>query len=228
MSLREDFKDIGYEMIRTTAAEIEKIEKKASMETYYIREKFENQMQEDLLQLEMTSIRNRQYELNRLEMDRVSEINNAVAQRKTKYIDEFNELLRKEIRDRIQFCHKSYVNFLIEKVKNYLPLIVQPVKIQFHEDDLKLIKETDFLKKIGKKRKFFTISETPLDSCMGFRITAEDNEYEIDFTFKAIADNHRLELKMLFMKMFPLFEAKLRNAMEIDREKHGGAKRYEI
>ena len=228
MSLREDFKDLGYEMARMITAEMEKIEKKTTLEIYYINEKFENQIHEDLLQLEVNLIKKRQFELNKKEMDRISEINQNIAERKNNHITEFLEQLKKEIRKRIQTCRQSYVEFLIERIKSYLPLINQNVIIQFHKDDLKIAKEADLLKKLGEKGKLFEISEIPLDSCIGFRIISQNKDYEIDYTFDAITNKHEQDLKMRFMKIFPVFQANLRNAMEIDREKHSGASRYDL
>ena len=133
MSLREDFKDIGYEMARMITAEIEKIDKKTAMEIYYIKERFENHIHNDLLELEVNAITKRQHELNKEEIERISEINQTIAERKTRHIEEFLDVLKEEIRQRIQTCHKSYSEFLIEKVKYYLPLITQDVLIQLFQ-----------------------------------------------------------------------------------------------
>ncbi|MHA1610632.1 MAG: hypothetical protein ACTSVZ_12105 [Promethearchaeota archaeon] len=228
MSLREDFKDIGYEMARMITAEIEKIGKKTSMEIYYINERFENHIHNDLLQLEVSTIKKRQFELNKDEIERSSKINQTISERKTKHIEEFLEILKIEIRNRIQTCHESYSEFLIEKIKSYLPLINQEVQVQFHKEDLKYIKEANFFEKLGEKGKLFEFSEIPLDSCIGFKIISKNKDYEIDYTFNAITEKHQQKLKMRFMKIFPVFEINLRNAMEIDREKHGGASRYDI
>ena len=43
-----------------------------------------------------------------------------------------------------------------------------------------------------------------------------------------MVEKHYQDLEIRFMKIFPVFEVNIRNAMEIDKEKHGKAKRYEI
>lgn len=228
MSLREDFKDVGYEMARMVKEEVEKIEKKTILEIYYLAENIENQIQNDLLQLEIDSIQRKQFELNKMESERISKLNQTIAEKKTKYTKEFVEILKKKIRERIQTCEDSYIQFLTNKIQSFLPLINQKVLIQFNEEDMELIQNHNLLDKLGEKKKFFELSDEPLDSCVGFRIISTNSDYEIDLTFDAITEKYKQDLKMRFMKIFPVFEVNVPNAMEIDRKKHGGAKRYEV
>ncbi|WP_457557650.1 hypothetical protein [Candidatus Harpocratesius sp.] len=228
MSLREDFKDIGYEMARFVDQEIEKIRIQGEAQIKAIKEEIEQKLKHDTLKMELNSIQKKQFELNKIESEKITEINQTIAEKKVKCISDFLKLLQLEIRKRIHDKKDLYMYFLIEKIQSFTPLIQNNATIHFNKEDLEYAKKFQFLEKLGEKKDLFEISDEPIETGIGFKIVSNNGEYIIDNTFDAMVEKHYQDLEIRFMKIFPIFEVNVRNAMEIDKEKHGKAKRYEI
>ena len=82
MSLREDFKDIGYEMARIINKEIEQIRADGKKKIAAIKEEIEQRINHDTLKMELKIIQKKQFELNKIESDKITEINQTIAERK--------------------------------------------------------------------------------------------------------------------------------------------------
>lgn len=228
MSLREDFKDLSYEMARIAEKEREQISKRAEQQIKEIEDEFKEKIKHDTLKIELESITKKEYELNKIESDKITVINQNIAEKKTKCISDFLRLLQLEIRKRIRGKKELYMYFLIERIQSFIPLINEPVLIQFNKEDLDYALKFNFLEKLVEKKELFEISPEPIDTGIGFKISSKNGEFLIDYTFNALVEKHYQDLEIRFMQIFPVFEVNVRNAMEIDKEKHGKAKRYEL
>ncbi|MHA1796796.1 MAG: hypothetical protein ACTSUK_11845 [Promethearchaeota archaeon] len=228
MSLREDFKDLSYEIVRIAEKERNIIRKKAEQQIKEIEEEFQQKINQDTLKLELESITKKEFELNKVESDKITVINQAIAEKKTKCIKDFLKLIQLEIRKRILDRQDLYMYFLIERMQSIAPLINEPVIIQFNKEDLEYAQKFDFLEKLMEKKEFFEISKEPIDTGIGFKIVSKSGRFVIDYTFNALVEKYYQKIEIRFMKIFPIFEVNVRNAMEIDKEKHGKAKRYEL
>jgi len=227
MSLREDFRDISYEMARIAKVEMEKIEERIKKAITFIEENIDQQIEKDTLKMELEFIQEKQAELNIDESERVSQINQAIAEKKARCIKDFTDLLKLEVRKRIEEKKEKYFQFIFQNICKFLPVINQPVKIAFSEQDLEYMKKKALIKMLPEKAAFFHYDDRFLTETCGFKIYSKEREFIIDFSFETLLDRHYHEIKMRFMKIFPLFEINVQNAMEIDRIKHGKAKRYE-
>ncbi|UYP47854.1 V-type proton ATPase subunit E [Candidatus Lokiarchaeum ossiferum] len=227
MSLREDFRDIGYEMARMVTKEVEMIQKKALSAIDFIKEETKKKLEKDLIKLEAELINRSLQKLNINETERVAEINQAIANKKNECIENFIIFFKEQTQLRIKKNSQKYSMFIMSKIMEFLPLIDRPVKVQFNTRDLQYIKENTFFNPIPEKQNLLRLDERPLDVACGFKIVSEDKAFTIDYTLESLIEKYKQELSLRFMKIFPIFEIKVKNAMEIDMQQHGGAKRHE-
>lgn len=227
MSLREDFRDIGYEMARIVTKDLELIKKKAQNTIDFIEEETKKKLVKDLIKLENELINRSLQNLNINETERVAEINQAIANRKNECIEDFIPYFEKHIRQKIEKNRQKYAMFIMSKIMEFLPLIERPVKVQFNARDLIYIKKNTFFNPIPQKQELLSLDDEPLDTVCGFKIVSEDNAFTVDYTLESLVEKHKQELSLRFMQIFPIFEIKVKNAMEIDEQQHGSAKRHE-
>ncbi len=227
MSLREDFRDIGFEMARIVKNEVDSIQKKTQIAIDFIEEETTKKLEKDLIKLETDFINRSLQELNIHETERVAEINQMIANRKNECIEDFIQYFKTQLTQKIENNRQKYALFISSKIMEFLPLIRVPVKVQFNSRDLKYIHENEFFNPIPQKQEFLKLDSVPIDIICGFKIISDDGAFTIDLTLESLIKKNRQELSLHFMRIFPIFEIKVKNAMEIDEQKHKGAKRYE-
>lgn len=227
MSLREDFRDIGYEMARIVKNEVEAIQTKTQKAIDFIEEETKKKLDKDLIKLENELINQSLQELNINETERVAEINQAIANKKNDCIEDFIAYFSKYIKKKIENNSQKYALFISSKIMEFLPLINNPVKVQFNARDLKYIHENKFFNPIPQNNELLNLDPVPIETVCGFKIISEDGSFTIDLTLDSLIQKHKQELSLRFMRIFPIFEIKVKNAMEIDEKQHGSAKRHE-
>jgi len=227
MSLREDFKDVAYDKARIVKKEIEVLQKRKEASINYIKETTMAKTEKDLLKVEKKLIKKTQIQLNIEESKRITEINKKISRKKTECVDNFIKLLEEEILVRIKNDPKKYFSFLKEKLTKLLPLINEASNIYVNSNDLKYLKNNSIYKLLPEKRDIIKLSDEPIETLFGFKIIDRHNTFCIDYTFESMILKHKQELSIEFMKIFPIFEVNVKNAMEIFSQKHPEVKDIE-
>ncbi|QEE15870.1 hypothetical protein DSAG12_01697 [Promethearchaeum syntrophicum] len=227
MSLREDFKDVAYDLARIINKEIEVLQKRKESSISYIKETTLDKTERDLLKLEKKLIKKTQTKLNIEESKRISKINQKISQKKTECVDNFIELLQKEIIRRIEKDPDKYFSFLKRKIIELLPLVNIASNIYINSKDLKYLKKNSIYKLLPEKRDILKLSDNPIETLFGFKIIDRHNTLCIDYTFESLIMKHKQEISIEFMKIFPIFEVNVKNATEIFHQKHPEVKDIE-
>jgi hypothetical protein len=220
MSLREDFKDVAYDKARIVKKEIEVLQKRKESSINYIKETTLTKTEKDLLKIEKKLIKMTQIQLNIKETKLISEINQKISWKKTECVDNFIKLLEEEILGRIKNDPEKYFSFLKEKLANLLPLVNEASNIYVNSDDLKYLRNNSIFKLLPEKRDIIKLSDEPIETLFGFKIIDRHNTFCIDYTFESLILKHKQEISIEFMKIFPIFEVNVKNAMEIFHQKH--------
>lgn len=227
MSLREDFKDVAYDKARIVKKEIELLQKRKESSINYIKETTLAKTEKDLLKIEKKLIKRTQIQLNIEESKRISDINQKISRKKTECVDSFIKLLEDEILRRIKKEPEKYFSFLKEKLLKLLPLVNEASNIYVNSSDLKYLNKNSIFKLLPEKRDIIKLSDEPIETLFGFKIIDRHNTFCIDFTFESLILKHKQEISIEFMKIFPIFEVNVKNAMEIFRQKHPEVKDIE-
>ena len=227
MSLREDFKDVAYDLARIVNNEIELLQKRKEASINYIKETTLEKIEKDLLKIEKKLIKKTQTKLNIEESKRISKINQKISQKKTECVDDFIKLLQKEILRRIEKDPDKYFSFLKEKLIELLPLVSIASNIYLNSNDLEYLKKNSIFKLLPEKRDIVKLSDTPIETLFGFKIIDRHNTFCIDYTFESLIIIHKQDLSIEFMKIFPIFEVNVKNASEIFHQKHPEVKDIE-
>lgn len=227
MSLREDFKDVAYDKARIVKKEIEVLQKRKESSINYIKETTLAKTEKDLLKIEKKLIKKTQIQLNIKETKLISEINQKISWKKTECVDNFIKLLEEEILGRIKNDPESYFSFLKEKLTKLLPLVNEASSIYVNSDDLKYLRNNSIFKLMPEKRDIVKLSDETIETLFGFKIIDRHNTFCIDYTFESLILKHKQEISIEFMKIFPIFEVNVKNAMEIFRQKHPEVKDIE-
>lgn len=227
MSLREDFKDVAYDKARIVKKEIEVLQKRKESSINYIKETTLAKTEKDLLKLEKKLIKKTQIKLNIEETKLITEINKKISRKKTECVDNFIKLLEEEILRRINKDPEKYFSFLKEKLNGLLPLINEASRIYVNSNDLKYLKNNSIFKLLPEKRDIIKLSDEPIETLFGFKIIDRHNTFCIDYTFESLILKHKQEISIEFMKIFPIFEVNVKNAMEIFHQKHPEVKDIE-
>lgn len=222
MSLREDFYDIAYEMAQLVNKDVKKIEEKAKITIQYYQKEMEKVIRRDLNKLEHTLMYEELYNLNINESERIAQINQAIAEKKAECIEKFIHLLKAKLKDLIHEYPEEYFSFLFNKIKEFVPLFNKRVYIKFNQHDLNYIKQEPRFNKYPSLKFDHQISKNPIETAAGFKIIPEDESFEIDFTLESQLNKYGNLLSMKFMEIFPVFEVNVKDALAIEREKHGG------
>ena len=227
MSLREDFKDVAYDKARIVKKEIELLQKRKEASIKYIKETTLKKTEKDLLKIEKKLIKKTQIQLNIEESQRISEINQKIANKKTECVDNFIKLLEKEISNKIKKKPEKYYEFLKNKLIEFLPLVNIASEVYVNPRDLKYLKNNSIFNLLPEKRDIVKLSDSTIDTLFGFKIIDRHNTFCIDYTFESLILKHKQELSIEFMKIFPIFEVNIKNAMEIFHQKHPEVKDIE-
>ena len=227
MSLREDFKDVAYDKARIVKKEIELLQKRKEASIKYIKETTLKKTEKDLLKIEKKLIKKTQIQLNIEESQRISEINQKIANKKTECVDNFIKLLEKEISNKIKKKPEKYYEFLKNKLIEFLPLVNIASEVYVNPRDLKYLKNNSIFNLLPEKRDIVKLSDSTIDTLFGFKIIDRHNTFCIDYTFESLILKHKQELSIEFMKIFPIFEVNVKNAMEIFHQKHPEVKDIE-
>ncbi len=227
MSLREDFKDVAYDKARIVKKEIEVLQKRKESSINYIKETTLAKTEKDLLKIEKKLIKKTQIQLNIKETKLISEINQKISWKKTECVDNFITLLKEEILGRIKNDPEKYFSFLKEKLTKLLPLVNEASNVYVNSNDLKYLRNNSIYKLLPEKRNIIKLSDEPIETLFGFKIIDRHNTFCIDYTFESLILKHKQEISIEFMKIFPIFEVNVKNAMEIFRQKHPEVKDIE-
>ena len=227
MSLREDFKDVAYDKARIVKKEIEVLQKRKESSINYIKETTIAKTEKDLLKIEKKLIKKTQIQLNIKETKLISEINQKISWKKTECVDNFIKLLEEEILGRIKNDPEKYFSFLKEKLLRLLPLVNEASNIYVNSNDLNYLRNNSIFKLLPEKRDIIKLSDKPIETLFGFKIIDRHNTFCIDYTFESLILKHKQEISIEFMKIFPIFEVNVKNAMEIFRQKHPEVKDIE-
>ncbi|MHA1700953.1 MAG: hypothetical protein ACTSWK_01665 [Promethearchaeota archaeon] len=227
MSLREDFKDVAYDKARIVNKEIEVLKKRKESSINYIKETTIAKTEKDLLKLEKKLIKKTQIQLNIKETKLISEINRKISWKKTECVDNFINLLEEEILRRIKNDPENYFSFLKDKLTRLLPLVNEASNIYVNSNDLTYLRNNSIFKLLPEKRDILKLSDDPIETVFGFKIIDRHNTFCIDYTFESLILKHKQEISIEFMKIFPIFEVNVKNAMEIFRQKHPEVKDIE-
>ena len=223
MSLREDFQDLAYEMAKIVNDDVNSIEKRALASIEFHQKEMEKKLQKELIKLEKTMMNEELFNLNIEESERIAQINQAIAERKGKCIDDFANILKKRIRSLIESNPDAYISFLRNKKKEIFKLLDSDSQIFFNKPDLEQINQKPHFNTKQKNQINIKISPKPIETAAGFRIVTDNNEIEIDYTFESQLKKYEKEISMIFMNIFPVFEVNVKNALELEKEKHGGS-----
>jgi vacuolar-type H+-ATPase subunit E/Vma4 len=221
MSIREDFYDVAYELAKIANKEKKKIKNRALETIKFLKNDTDQRIHQIINQLEKTQMYDELYKLNIDESERIAEINQKVAEQKGKYIPDFIHLLKQEIRKKINRNTQKYYDFLFRKIKEFIPLFDQDVKIFFNKHDLEFINKKPRFNQFQTHEYHITISQTPIETVAGFIIKPFDESYKIEYTFESQIEKNKQELSMRFMEIFPVFEVDVKNAIDIEKEKYG-------
>jgi vacuolar-type H+-ATPase subunit E/Vma4 len=220
MSLREDLKDVSFELARNLKEKKDRIEKKSDVAMKFIIDQNKKKIRVDLLRIMNEMINDKYNELNKHETAQINQINATIAEKKGESMDAFVEVLKKEIRVRITQNPEAYFQFLQDKITEFLPIINQPVTFYVNAVDLQLLEKYPIISNL-KKRKLFSTSPTPIETAFGFKLTSKDASFSITFTFESILERYYEELSMKFMSIFPVFTVDVKTAADISRDKNG-------
>jgi len=221
MSLREDFRDVAYDLARLLDKKVELLHKKKVASINYIKTKTEAKIEKDLKKIERKLILKSQYELNIAESNQIAEINRKITNKKIQCVEDFIDLLKEELVKKIENNPEKYFAFMKEKVMEFLKLVNLASNIYVNERDLAYLKKNS-ASLLLPKRDIIKLSDNTIDTLCGFQIIDRNNTFCIDFTFESLILQHKQELSIEFMKIFPIFKVDVKNAMEIDRMKHNG------
>lgn len=227
MSLHEDFKDVAYDMARIVKKEIELLQKRKEVSINFIKTTTSEKMEKDLLKMEKKLIKKTQIQLNIEESKLISEINQKIARKKTECVDNFIKLLQKEISKKIKKEPEKYFSFLKEKLIGFLPLVNNASNVYVNYSDLEYLKKNSKFIMLPEKRDIIKLSDSTIDTLCGFKIIDRHNTFCIDYTFESLISKYKQEISIEFMKIFPIFEVNVKNAMEIFRLKHPEVKNIE-
>ncbi len=220
MSLREDFYDLAYELAKIANDEIDKIEKRAMATIDYNREEMDKKIRKDLEKLQKNRMNEELFGLNIDESERIAQINQAVAEQKGKSIKDFVILLKSKVSKMIEAHPREYFDFMRQKMYHFLPLLDQNVEVRVNQRDYDLVKQKPLFNTIQKNKFHVNLSKIPIETVGGFRIIPEDGSFEIDYTFESQIEKYRKDLAMKFMEIFPVFKIDVKNAIELEKEKH--------
>ncbi len=227
MSLREDFKDVAYDKARIAKKEIELLHKRKEASINHIIETTHKKTEKDLLKIEKKLIKETQIKLNIEESKRISEINQKIARKKTECVENFIKLLENELLNKIKKKPEKYFEFLKDKLIEFLPLVNIASDVYTNSSDLKYLKKNSIFKLLPEKRDILKLSDSTIDTLFGFKIVDRHNTFCIDYTFESLILKHKQKLSIEFMKIFPICEVNVKNAMEIFRSKHPEVKDIE-
>ena len=227
MSLREDFKDVAYDKARIAKKEIELLHKRKEASINHIIETTHKKTEKDLLKIEKKLIKETQIKLNIEESKRISEINQKIARKKTECVENFIKLLENELLNKIKKKPEKYFEFLKDKLIEFLPLVNIASDVYTNSSDLKYLKNNSIFKLLPEKRDILKLSDSTIDTLFGFKIVDRHNTFCIDYTFESLILKHKQKLSIEFMKIFPICEVNVKNAMEIFRSKHPEVKDIE-
>ncbi|MHA1744976.1 MAG: V-type ATP synthase subunit E family protein [Promethearchaeota archaeon] len=219
MSLREDLKDVSFELARVLKEKKDRIEKKSDVAMKFIIDQNKKKIRVDLLQIMNEMINEKYNELNKHETAQINQINTLIAEKKGESMDAFVEVLKKEIRVRITQNSEAYFQFLKDKIVEFLPVINQPVIFYVNAEDLQLLDKYPIISNL-KKHKLISISQKPIETVFGFILSSKDASFSITFTFESILEKYFEELSMKFMSIFPVFTVDVKTATDINRDKN--------
>jgi len=220
MSLREDLKDVSFELARIVNEKKNRIEKKSDVAMKFIIDQNKKKIRVDLLRIMNEMINEKYNELNKHETAQINQINATIAEKKGESMEAFVEVLKKEIRVRITQNPEAYFQFLQDKITGFLPIINQPVVFYVNAEDLQLLEKYPIITNL-KKRKLISVSSKPIETAFGFRLASKDESFSITFTFESILERYYEELSMKFMKIFPVFTVDVKTATDISKDKNG-------
>ena len=223
MSLREDLKDVSFELARIIKEKKDRIEAKSDVAMKFIIDQSKKRVRVDLLRIMNEMINEKYNELNKHETAQINQINATIAEKKGEAMVAFVEVLKKEIRVRIAQNPEVYFQFLQDKISEFLPVINHPVIFYANAEDLQLLEKYPIISNL-KKRKLFSISPTPIDTACGFQLASKDASFNITFTFESILEKYYEEISMRFMEIFPVFTVDVKTATDISRDKNGDHK----
>lgn len=219
MSLREDLKDVSFELARIVNEKKIRIEKKSDVAMKFIIDQNKKKIRVDLLRIMNEMINEKYNELNKYETAQINQINATIAEKKGESMEAFVEVLKKEIRVRITQNPEAYFQFLQDKITEFLPIINQPVIFYVNAEDLQLLEKYPIITNL-KKRKLISVSPNPIETAFGFRLASKDESFSITFTFESILEKYYEEISMRFMKVFPIFEVNVKTATDISKDKN--------
>ncbi len=206
MSLREDFRDIAFELAKNVKIEIDQIENKTKKTIEFLEEETKKKIQVDLVKLENTLKNQNIHELNIFKTEQTSDINQTIARKKNECIENFMKYLEKELVKKIKNSSKKYAKFLISKINIYSSAINSKIKLQLNETDLQSFIKNQYLKEIDIKPSLISLDKNPIETLGGFKIKSADNSFTIDYTFDALIEKSRQKITINMMKIFPIFK----------------------
>ncbi|MHA1585103.1 MAG: hypothetical protein ACTSVU_06870 [Promethearchaeota archaeon] len=226
MPLREDFRDLAYELAQKSNIEKEKIIKNSKKTLSYLKNENQKRIIKRLKRLEKEILTRDLVEINRDESDRVARVNQAIASKKGQIVDDFKKEVKSFIIQKINTNKQGYFEFLFKKITEFIPIITSDIIFYMNHQDLEYLKQNmHYLSSLNNK---FLNQATfdEFDSLLGFKICALNKTFEIDFSFETLLEKNKNEIMMNFMKVFPIFEIKVKSARDIlheEIEKSGDA-----
>ena len=216
MSLQEDFQELGYELAKFIKIRIKTIKKTAKETISVIEEDTKKKIKKDLYEIERDMVRKKEFELNKIESKKISEINQKIIYAKRYHVNRFIGLVADKVKEKVKEKPEKYFEHIFEKFLDFYDLITTPVNLQFNTRDLKSIEKDPKHFPLSKEHfKLVEISKEPIKTISGFMITAKDNSFVINNTFESEIERHTHEIGVEFMKIFPVFEVNVDNAIDL-------------
>jgi vacuolar-type H+-ATPase subunit E/Vma4 len=223
MTLKDEFQELGYELARIIKNEIDLLRQRANSSIEFIEKETDKKIIRDLSGLERELILNAEFQLNKLESDKINEINKKILHKKTEYVEKFIQKMKIEVLNKISNDYDSYTKYLATSIENYSSLITSRVEIFFNSEDLPKLKAHPLI--FPKLNDNIKISSIPIDIICGFKIKSLDKTFVIDHSFNAILEKNKNDISMEFMEIFPIFQVNVENAMQIYEKMHNGVQK---
>jgi vacuolar-type H+-ATPase subunit E/Vma4 len=223
MSLEEEFRELGFEMSQILKKELDRMKDNAQNTINIILEETQKKIQKDLLKLEQGMIQNAEIELNKQITDKTNEINRKIIEEKNNFIEHFIELVKQEIKKRINSNSQGYLKYIIAQIEDSLSLIPENATIYVNQNDQSLLSKPENKAKIEKFH--YKLCSKPTNTLGGIKVIANDNSLVLDSTLESKINLMKDEISKRFMSIFPIFEINIPNAFQIydmlNKQDHG-------
>jgi len=212
MSLKQDFKELGFELSQILKKDLERIREKAQANLSVIKDETNKKIQKDMVKLENTLTQNARIQINKKVSDLFNSINRNILIAKTNLVEEFLRALTDVVNQHIKDNSKGYFENLNREIEDATKHIQNRVSLYLCARDLKKILSDPKLIQLNSE--IVVLKESPsIDTICGFKLIAEDNSFVLDYTYESKLEQMRDEIGRRLMKLFPVFESNVESVI---------------